>query len=404
VRSLPFYTGLDGIVQNLTTADLQSYLAFRFVAQQAGLLSESFRNASFAMLHALTGVAALPTRGVQCVRSIDTTDLGFAVGHQFVSQYFDASVKVAAQNLVDGVEAAFGERLTHVDWLDNTTLAAAQHKLAQVKNKIGYPDVWQQFESVTFTKEFYDNYHTMNQYSRRRAASQVGQPTDEEVWGMYPQQINAYYDPEQNQMVFPAGILRGSFYNADAPGALNYGAIGGVIGHELSHGFDDQGRLYDGDGRLHPWWTNATSEKFDQRVGCVVQTYSNFTIQAGNETLHVNGNLTLGENLADMGGIANSYRAYQAKLKSDAQFAAQEAMINQAFNGLTGDQLYFVAWAQNWCALRTDASASQQIKTDPHSPSEIRVLGPVSQTPMFADAFGCKATTKYNPATRCSVW
>jgi len=237
--------------------------------------------------------------------------------------------------------------------------------------------------------------------------AKLGKPTVDE-WQMTPQTVNAYYDPSHNSITLPAGILRGTFYNRDAPGALNYGGIGGVLGHELHHSTDDQGSQYDASGALHPIFDKQVQEAFKNRTACVVKTYEAFDVPApGNKnlTLHVNGHLTLGENLADMGGIAGAYRAYTERLMNDTAFAQSEARITKAFNGtLNNKQLYFVAWAQNWCMHQTLSALESQLASDPHSPGYIRVLGPVSQTPQFAEVFQCKNTTLYNPVDRCVVW
>jgi len=310
------------------------------------------------------------------------------------------------QQMVSEVEAAFGKRMPEVKWLANSTaaLAAAENKLSLITNKIGYPDHWRKFEGVSITRSYFSNIHTLTKLSTTEDAENVDTETDKTRFDMVPQEINAYYQPVFNEMVFPAGILRGSFYNPDAPGALNAGAIGGVFGHEMSHGFDDQGRQYDAQGRLRPWWPPEVVAGFEKAAACVVELYSGFTLKAGNDTVHCNGNTTLGENLADLGGIANSYRAYVAKLLNDTTFAALEDKIPLAFNGLTKEKLYFLGWAQNWCTLQTPQSLKRQIATDPHSPGEIRVLGPVSQFDAFERAFNCTPGAKYAPKTRCSVW
>jgi len=257
---------------------------------------------------------------------------------------------------------------------------------------------------VVITASYFNNSVTLTKLSTGEDAHLVDTETDKSRFDMLPQQINAYYQPVFNEIVFPAGILRGSFYNPDAPGALNYGGIGGVVGHEISHGFDDQGRQYDAQGRLRPWWPPSVIAAFEKAASCVVDLYSNFTVVAGNDTIHCNGNTTLGENLADLGGIANAFRAYVARLQNDTVFAALEAKIPLAFNNLTGAQLYFVSWGQNWCQLQTPASLKRQVLTDPHSPAMIRVLGPVSQFDEFAKAYNCKPGDKYAPVDRCSVW
>lgn len=411
VQSMPFYKGLDDVLAPLQPfggngTGLVSLLAFKFIASFAPLLSQPFRDAAFAYSSAITGVTVQSPRHRQCLQAADATPLGELIGHYFVSKHFDAATKAAAQELVREAEAAFGARMHNVTWLANSTeaLDAAEDKLSKIRNKIGYPDHWRSYANVKITSSFANNMIGLTRIVTAENTAEVDTETNKNTFDMLPQQINAYYQPVFNEIVFPAGILRGSFYNPDAPGALNYGAFCGVASHEISHGFDDQGSQYDAEGRLRSWWPQSVRDAFDERVACVIEVYNNFTVQAGNETVHCNGNTTVGENLADMGGIANAFRAYLAHLQNDTAFAATEALIPQAFGGLTGEQLYFVSWGQNWCTLQTPQALKRQIDVDPHSPGEIRVLGPISQFDEFERVFNCKAGTKYAPKDRCSVW
>jgi putative endopeptidase len=411
VQSLPFYKGLDALLAPLAPfggngTGLVEFLAFKYISSFAGILSQPFRDAAFAYNKALTGVTAQSPRHETCLRVADSTALGELIGHYFVSAHFDAATKAAAQELVREAEEAFGVRMHNVTWLANSTdaLDAAEFKLSKITNKIGYPDHWRSYSNVQITSSFANNIIGLTRIAANKDTALIDTATDKSVFGMLPQEINAYYQPVFNEIVFPAGILRGSFYNPDAPGALNYGAFGGVVSHEISHGFDDQGSQYDAQGRLKPWWPASVRKAFEERVDCVIEVYSNFTLQAGNETVHCNGNTTVGENLADMGGIANAFRAYLARLANDTAFAATEAQIPASFDKLTGEQLFFVSWGQNWCTLQTPQALKRQIDTDPHSPGEIRVLGPISQFDEFERVFQCKSGSKYAPKDRCSVW
>jgi putative endopeptidase len=416
VQSPPFFKGLDALLApllggNATSRDLVNFVAFKYVSSVAGLLSQPFRDALFQFGVAQSGTDVPPPRYRQCIGAADSSALGELVGHYFVNKHFEESTKQAVQLLVNEAEEAFGARMRDVDWLANSTatLALAEEKLAAIRNKIGYPDTWQKYTSLRIGDSHFDNVRTLTRIAEKDDAALVDTATNKNRFDMVPQEINAYYQPVFNEIVFPAGILRGSFFNPQQPGALNYGGIGGVISHEISHGFDDQGRQYDKDGVLRNWWPQSVVDAFKERVACVVDVYSNFTVMAGNETVHCNGNQTLGENLADMGGIANAFRAYVARLANDSAFAAAEEQIPNAFQQLAGkpitkEQLYFVGWGLNWCTLQTPAALKRQIATDPHSPAEIRVLGPISQTPAFQDAFKCASGSKYAPAQRCSVW
>jgi putative endopeptidase len=406
VQAPLFFGGLDYVLESTVNSSyLRNFIAFQYVSDNAGLLSSEFQDAVFEFKRVVSGVTERAKRDVHCVRMIDATDLGFAMGHIFVAQNFPPEAKNATQTLTTEILTAFASRLREVSWLDGVTRDRALEKLKKIQPKIGYPDTWPQYDDVHLHSDrHFENVRSLTRYSTAFAARQVNKPTDRSLWGMFPQTVNAYYDASTNQIVFPAAILRPPFYNIDAPEAMNYGGIGSVIGHELHHAFDDEGRRFDGDGRLAPWWENEVVERFEKAIACVAQLYSSFTVKAGNQTLNLNGNLTLGENLADMGGVTIAYAAYKGKKLANREFALSESLIEHAFDGLSSDQLYFVSWAQNECALTRDATTSARIATEPHSPAEARVLGPASQTVHFANTFKCARGSRYNPSKHCVVW
>lgn len=243
-------------------------------------------------------------------------------------------------------------------------------------------------------KSYFDNTVAAAEFESNRQLNKIQKPVDRKEWLMTPQMVNAYYNPLMNEIVFPAGILQPPFFHRDYPAAMNYGGIGGVIGHELTHGFDDQGRKFDPSGQLREWWEPEVVEKFQARAECVDSFYSSYEVEPG---VHVNGKLTLGENIADIGGVKEAYAAFKAWEKRNG---TPEPLVE----GLTNDQLFFVSWGQVWCTLATPERERLQVTTDPHSPSRFRVLGPLSNNPDFAGAFGCAEGTPMNPVNRCEVW
>jgi endothelin-converting enzyme/putative endopeptidase len=269
----------------------------------------------------------------------------------------------------------------------------ALEKLHNIANKIGFPDKWRDYSPLTIERASYlTNLLAANQFESQRDLNKIGKPVDRNEWLMTPPTVNAYYEPSMNEMVFPAGILQPPFFNRQAAAAVNYGAIGMVMGHELTHGFDDEGRQFDAHGNLKDWWSPQVGKEFDRRAQCVVDQYNGFTAVGD---LHVNGKLTLGENIADLGGIKLAHRAYVESRKGAAAAPA---------SGYSDDQLFFLGVAQGWCGKRRDANARQRALTDPHSPPQYRVNGPLSNLPEFAAAFQCKPASKMVRKDGCAVW
>jgi predicted metalloendopeptidase len=291
--------------------------------------------------------------------------------------------------MIQSIEQSFDENLARVSWMDDQTRRASADKLHKVDNKVGYPDKWREYDSMKIDRtSLLANVKEAARYAAHRDWNKIGKPVDRNDWGMTPATVNAYYNAAKNEMVFPAGILQVPFFSPEAPVPSNLGGAGLVMGHELTHGFDDQGRQYDGDGNLREWWTPQVADQFKQRAECVAKQYDGY-VAAGD--VHVNGHLTLGENIADIGGLKLTLMALNAREGTGS-------------GERLPDREMFLAFAQDWCTNSTDESLRLRARTDPHSPPQWRVNGPVSDNPDFAKVFACKAGAPMNPVARCQVW
>lgn len=314
-------------------------------------------------------------------RMIALTDgfLGDALGQLYVAKYFPPEAKKKADELVSNLMSVYKERITQLDWMGEDTKKKALEKLSTIVRKIGYPDKWKDYAGVELTRDnFFANLMAVNKYNYEYMINKIGQPVNRGEWGMTPPTVNAYYNPSMNEIVFPAGILQPPFFNKDADDAVNYGGIGAVIGHEITHGFDDEGRNYDSKGNLTQWWTSDDSAKFTQRAQLIVDQYSNYTV---NDSLHVNGRLCLGENIADLGGITIAYHAFKN---------TPQGKGNEKIDGLTPDQRFFYGFARIWAGDIRPKEAARRIIVDPHSPAMYRVNGPMSNLQEFYAAFDVK--------------
>jgi endothelin-converting enzyme/putative endopeptidase len=297
---------------------------------------------------------------------------------------------------MDDIEAAMGRDIQQLDWMSAPTKAKAEDKLKAVTNKIGYPDKWRDYSSLTITRaDAVGNARRAAAFEQHRDLAKIGRPTDKQEWEMSPPTVNAYYDTQTNSVNFPAGILQPPYYDPHMGDAVNYGQAGGLEGHELTHGFDDEGRQFNADGNFSEWWTPTDEKKFQERAACVVKQYDGFVAV---DDLHVNGKLTLGENIADIGGMRIGYLAWQHHLQQPG--AKPEADLD----GLTPTQQFFTAYAQSWCSSTRPETIRLRVQTDPHSPEEYRVNGIVENMPEFQQAFGCKAGQPMVSANRCSIW
>ena len=389
-----FFPAFDAEVKGKDWATLRAYLAWNLVRSAASDLSPAIDDANFAFFGTkLYGQSAQKPRWKRCVDGTDAA-LGDLLGQGFVDRAFAGESKKKAQQMISDIEAAFEAALPSLTWMDEGTREAAKGKLHAISNKIGFPDVWERYEGLNIGASHFDNAVALHTWAVHDMLRKVGQPVDKNEWHMTPPTVNAYYNPLNNEIVFPAGIMQPPFFSAGYPDAMNYGAMGMVMGHEVTHGFDDEGRKFSGSGKLETWWKPEAEAAFEGRAACVGKLYEAEEPLPGQK---INGELTMGENIADLGGIKLAWNAYQAH---KARLTAPEANVA----GFTPDQQLFLGYAQSWCSLIKDEAALVRLKTDPHSPAKYRVNLPLSQLPAFAEAFQCAAGTKMAPAERCEVW
>ena len=371
----------------------KTYLRWRVAHSRAALLPKAFVDEDFAFYgKTLSGAKELKPRWKRCVEMEDG-QLGEALGQRYVDQTFGKEGKERTLSMVHAIERAMAADVKGLDWMTPKTKKAAAVKLAAIANKIGYPDKWRDYSSVAVDRgDAVGNAARADQFEWKRQLDKIGKPVDRQEWGMTPPTVNAYYDPQMNDMNFPAGILQPPFYDNALDDAVNYGGIGAVIGHELTHGFDDEGRQYDAKGNLKDWWTPEDNKAFEQRAQCVSDEYGSFTAV---DDIKLNGKLTLGENTADNGGLRLAHMGLQESLKGKTP---------AAIDGFTPEQRLFLGWGQVWCMKITDEAARMRVMTDPHSPGRFRVNGTVRNMPEFAKAFSCKPGAPLAPQKACRVW
>ena len=395
VATPEFFAALEKQATAAEPEVLRAYLRWQLVNASADLLPADFVGGNFEFFgKTLRGQKEIEPRWKRCVDATELA-LGEAIGKLYVKREFSGPSKQIALDMIHELENSFAANLPQLSWMDETTRVRALEKKDALGNKIGYPDKWRDYSTVPIGADnYFQNAMAAFEFEFKRQADKIGKPVDRSEWGMTPQTVNAYYSPLLNEMVFPAGILQPPFFHKDFPAAMNYGAVGTVMGHELTHGFDDQGRKFDPSGELREWWEPGAAEKFEERADCVRQQYSGYEIEPG---VQVNGKLTAGENIADIGGLKQSYVAYKEWEKHHGGPAP-------SVGTLTPDQLFFVAHGQVWCTLTTPEQARLRITTDPHSPGRFRVLGPISNHPAFGAAFSCEPGTPMNPVSKCVVW
>jgi putative endopeptidase len=372
----------------------RAYLRWHLAATASLWLSQKFVDEWFRFRQVLTGAKVLQPRWKRCVRFADQM-MGEALAQPFVREYLGDDGKRAAEQMVAGIEASMKGDLDSLSWMDNATRTKAEEKLAKIVNKIGYPATWRSYDGLAIdTRSFVQNAERANAFELRRQLTKVGKPVDKNEWQMTPPTVNAYYEPTMNEMVFPAGILQAPFYGKHQTPALNFGAIGMVVGHELTHGFDDEGRQFDAEGNLRDWWTPPVSAEFDKRASCVERQYDGYVAV---EDMHIKGKLTLGENIADLGGVKLAHAAFARAGKEPS---------TPEIAGLSAEQQFFVGFAQSWCANYRPEALRLLVATNPHSPPRFRVNGPLSNLAEFGRAFQCKegAAMIRGPAERCEVW
>ena len=379
IQNPEFLKTADGMLGSVPLDDWKAYLRWHLVDAAAGSLSSAFVNEDFRFGSTLSGAKEMLPREKRCARATDA-GLRDALGQVYVAQYFTPQAKQRALEMVRNLESVFHDRLQTLGWMSDTTKVQATGKLAAFTNKIGYPDKWRDYSTLTIRPgHFFNNQVAVREYERRRTLSRIGQPVDRAEWGMTPPTVNAYYNPSMNEIVFPAGIMQPPFFDPKADDAVNYGGMGAVIGHEMTHGFDDQGAQFDAQGNLRNWWSASDLEKFKRGTGLVASQFDAYTVL---DSVHVNGKLTLGENLADLGGLSVSYAAMEKALAAKGR--------PPLIDGFTPEQRFFLAWAQIWRQNINPEAQRVRINTDPHSPGQWRTNGPLSNLPQFASAFGCK--------------
>ncbi|WP_432380980.1 M13 family metallopeptidase [Duganella sp. P38] len=396
IVSQPSYiTGFNQLLNKTPLATWKAYFQWQVLHANAPYLSRDFVQENFAFYgKVLSGADEQQPRWKRGVNATDGA-LGEALGKLYVEQHFPAERKARMEALVKNLLAAFKESIDTLDWMSPATKQQAQAKLAKFTTKIGYPNKWRDYAKLTVSKDdLVGNVLRSHAFEYEKEVNKLGKPIDRDEWGMTPQTVNAYYNPELNEIVFPAVILQPPFFDADADDAVNYGAIGAVIGHEISHGFDDQGAQYDGDGNLRDWWTKADHKNFAAKTRQLVKQYSGYSPVKG---YFVNGELTLGENIADNSGAAIAYKAYLISLNGKPA---------PVIDGLTGQQRFYMGFGQVWRSKIRDAQQIVYLKTDPHSPDQFRANGTVRNQPGFYEAFGVKPGDKMYlaPKDRVIMW
>ncbi|HEU4697631.1 MAG TPA: M13 family metallopeptidase [Gemmatimonadales bacterium] len=391
-----FFQALGRELETRPLEDWRAYLAFRLLRANAAWLSSPFVAADFRFASALSGAKELQPRWKRCLRMADQ-NLGDALGRAFVETTFTPEAKAELVGMVDAMREVLRERIGRLEWMSEATRRQALVKLDAFGRKIGYPEKWQDYSALTVERgPFVANLRRVLEFRIRRDRAKIGRPVDRTEWGMTPPTVNAYYDPQLNEIAFPAGRVQPPFFHVSYDLAANYGGIGGTIGHEMTHGFDDEGRKYDAAGNLADWWTAEDARAFEARAAVVERQYSDYVVL---DSLHVNGKLTLGENIADLGGMTVAYYALQRALAAHPE-------QRRTIDGFTPEQRFFLAYAQARRASFRPEQLRLMVQTDPHSPNEFRVNGPLSNMPEFRAAWGCRAgDAMVRPdSVRAQIW
>jgi len=388
-----FFKGVDQLVEDRGLADWQTYLRWQLVHEAVPALPSPFVNADFEFFdQTLSGTGEIRPRWKRCVEQVDRW-LGEALGQRFVETTFGAEGKARMSRMVDALETALDRDIRELPWMTGETKKRALVKRAAIANRIGYPDRWRDYSGLRIVRgDALGNRRRGAAFDFARNLAKIGRKVDRAEWRETPPTVNASYNPPQNNVSFPAGILQPPFFDPTMDDAVNFGGIGAVIGHELTHGFDDEGRKFDSQGNLADWWTPEDAREFEKRVACVADEYSGFTVPGG---VHLNGRLTLGENTADNGGVRIALMALEDTLKGKPR---------ELKDGFTPEQRLFLAWGQVWCEISTDKDAQRRAQTDPHSPGRYRVNGVVSNMPEFQQAFNCAPKSPMVRENACRVW
>jgi len=395
-----FFKGLDAAWQQASLDDLKTWARWRVLNGAAPELAAPFETAHFGFFSGyLRGIKEQPPRWKTCANAVDD-GIGEALGQLYVDRAFGPEAKTRMKSLVAALTTALEQDIQSLDWMTPDTKTRALEKLHKLgKSKVGYPDKWRDYSSVAVDRADYaGNMRRASAFEVTRNYAKLGKPVDKTEWSMTPPTVNAYYSSQLAEIVFPAGILQPPFFDPKADDAVNFGAIGAVIGHELTHGFDDSGRKFDGDGNLKDWWTEADGKAFEERASCIADQYSGYSPvkdPKSGQPAFLKGRLTLGENIGDNGGVRIAYMALQNTLAGAAK---------TPIDGFTPEQRFFLGFAQVWCQNTTDAESLQRILTDTHSPGAFRANGTVSNMPEFERAYSCTPGAAMAPAKRCTVW
>lgn len=389
-----FFAEANKMMTDVAVEDWKTYLRWMLVNSAANRLPKAFADENFKFTGVyLSGTKEQQPRWRRCLGATDNA-LGEALGKEFTKRKFSAEQKERMNMMIDNLFAAYKERVKTLEWMSPTTREKALEKLSTFKRKIGYPDNFRGYAGLKISRDSYlTNAMNIAQFETKRNATDIGKATDRTRWGFTTPTVNASYSSVNNDITFPAGILQPPFFNFDADDAINYGAIGAVIGHEITHGFDDQGSKFDAMGNYKSWWTTEDRTKFEERADCVNKQFNGYEVQP---KLNINGKLTLGENIADLGGLTMAYEAYQMSLKGKTRPAD--------IDGFTPEQRFFLGWAQVWAGKYTPESERLQVLTNSHSLPRWRVNGPLSNMPQFAQAFGCKMPSQMIRQDACMIW
>lgn len=394
VNAPKYFAVADSVLKNTPASDMQTYLQWNILKSAAPYLSHPFVKANFEYNQVLSGQKVMTPRW-QRMSSLTDNTVGELLGQLYVEKYFKPEAKARMKEMIANLVKAYEIRIKKLDWMSDTTKQKALDKLNSFSAKIAYPDKWKTYEGMNIGPEsFFANLRSAGAWNFNDMVSQLGKPVDKTRWGMTPPTVNAYYNPVMNEIVFPSGILQFPFFHPEADDAVNYGGIGAVIGHEISHGFDDSGSQYDKDGALRNWWTKGDLARFKAKAALLQKQFDDYTVQ---DTLHVNGKLTLGENIGDLGGLNAAYEAFKM---------TKQGKSNKKINGFTPDQRFFLSWAQVWRANIRPEAESQLIVTDPHSPGIYRAIGAPVNMDAWYEAFDIKPTDKLykKPEDRIKIW